>query len=70
MNIVVQISKAKNEVTALVNHMISDYGFPSVIIEGILNGVLADVRGQEAQELAAELQRVEQSKEAEENGTP
>lgn len=60
MNIVVQISKAKNEITSLINHYIRDYDFPSAIIEGILNNALSDVRDQEVQELSLELQHLDQ----------
>lgn len=48
--------KAKCEVNSFVNHLIKDYSLPSVVIEGIFNGVISDIRQQELAEIVISLQ--------------
>lgn len=57
------ITKAKLEATSFVNHLISDYELQTVTIEGILNGILADLRSQEIRELSIKLLLSMESKE-------
>lgn len=64
-NIIVDTAKAKCEVNSFVNHLIEDYGFPSVVIEGLFVGVVADIRQQEIAELIVAAQHPEDKKEAE-----
>ena len=63
-NIVVDTAKAKCEINSFVNHLIEDYGFPSVVIEGLFVGVVADIRQQEIAELIVAAQQSEGEKEA------
>ena len=64
-SIIVNSAKAKCELNSYVNHLIADYGFPSVVIEGILLSVLADIRDQEVKELSLEIQRQKNDREGE-----
>ena len=63
-NIVVDTAKAKCEINSFVNHLIEDYGFPTVVIEGLFNGVVADIRQQEIAELIVAAQQSQEKKEA------
>lgn len=48
------LQSARSELIATVNAVISKYGFPASLIDGIMSSVLVDIKSQVIAELAGE----------------
>lgn len=63
----VMLENAKSQMTAAFSQIAQNTQLPAYLLEGIIAGILADIRKQESIELANDLERMRQVKANEEN---